>query len=852
MKKYLYFNTNENHWFYVAKKLYEDKIAEPVFWLGADNHYQKASQLFGENVVKSQSFIHRPYEFQELNYRGENNNFFFSKNYLRAKDRCLKMMDRLDLYGVFSRLDREVYFHNLCIYLLKKFEGLNADVLITAEAPHDHSKYIAFEICKFLNIPCYKFQNWMPAPLLYLQNMETDEIIKLKKERTNKIDRKAESDISKFIHEVKNKSVEFEPYYMKSLRENEQSFSRFLNFFKKSYLSTNWFSIYLDIRHNTGRLLLRKYNPINPFYFTYLLRYWNNLLRRKNLNKAASISHSKPNLNKKFVYFPLHFEPERTTNPDGNDFQDQFIALTKLRQLVPSNINIIIKEHPTQLRTHFTRGILGRSPLFYKLIKNIKGLQIVKPTFNSIELILKSELVSTITGTVALESAILGKKALTFGSTYFDGCPNIQKWNEKITYKEITNSKIHSSEVVESFLISKKRETSVTAFQNGSQRNFFKRYKSIEFDNYQLEGTYDLLKSLFENEYINSKISDKSNLYSPWANINRPLLIAEIGGNHEGDFNKAKKLLKLAIESGVDCVKFQIYSAESLVSKIEDPNRYSHFKKFELTKDEHIELATICKNNGVLYTSSVWSEDFIDWIDPHLNFYKIGSGDMTAYPIIKKIVEKRKPIVISTGLSSMNEVLDTVKFIQNTDSIYNNKEMLCILQCTSMYPIPESDVNLNVMSEYKKQTNLSVGYSDHTEGVEALKIAATLNAQVLEFHFTDHRDGKTFRDHKVSLTKDEVQSLISFIKSLETIKGDAKKEILQIELDNNHNISFRRGVYLNKDLNKGQIIKKEDLVFLRPAVGTDSRKYSEVIGSKVLKDVKSLNAIREGVDYKKI
>ena len=225
---------------------------------------------------------------------------------------------------------------------------------------------------------------------------------------------------------------------------------------------------------------------------------------------------------------------------------------------------------------------------------------------------------------------------------------------------------------------------------------------------------------------------------------------------------------------------------------------------------------------------------------------------MTAYPIIKKIVEKRKPIVISTGLSSMNEVLDTIEFIQNIDSIYKNKKMLCILQCTSMYPIPESDANLNVMTEYKKQTNLSVGYSDSLiEGVEALKIAATLNAQVLEFHFTDHRDGKTFRDHKVSLTKDEVQSLISFIKSLETIKGDAKKEILQIELDNNHNISLEGGSYLNKDLNKGQIIKKEDLVFLRPVVGTDSRKYSEVIGSKVLKDVKSLNAIREGVDYKK-
>ena len=571
-------------------------------------------------------------------------------------------------------------------------------------------------------------------------------------------------------------------------------------------------------------------------------------MRRKNLNKAARINISKIDLSKKYVYFPLHFEPERTTNPDGKEFQDQFIALTKLRQIIPEDIDIVVKEHPTQLRSYLKRGVWGRSPLFYRLIKNIQGLKMIDSNYNSTKLIKNSILVSTITGSVALESAIMGIKALTFGSTYYDGCPNIFKWNPKINFQKINDEKIASHKKIEKFLINKKRKFCTVGFQNGSQRGYFKRYQSDDFDLCQLNGITDLLSDFFD-KYSNNK---SKSIDSPWMKLNRPLLIAEIGGNHEGDFNKAKELLNLAIESGVDCVKFQIYSAESLVSKIEDPNRYNHFKKFELTKDEHIELATICKNNGVLYTSSVWSEDFIDWIDPHLNFYKIGSGDMTAYPIIKKIVEKRKPIVISTGLSSMNEVLDTIEFIQNIDSIYKNKKMLCILQCTSMYPIPESDANLNVMTEYKKQTNLSVGYSDHTEGVEALKIAATLNAQVLEFHFTDHRDGKTFRDHKVSLTKDEVQSLISFIKSLETIKGDAKKEILQIELDNNHNISFRRGVYLNKDLNKGQIIKKEDLVFLRPAVGTDSRKYSEVIGSKVLKDVKSLNAIREGVDYKKI
>ena len=431
MKKYCYFNTNENNWFDVAEKLYEDKIAEPVFWLGADNHYEKASKLFGTNVVKSQSFIHRPYEFKNVNYSGENNDFFFSKNYLRAKDRCLKMMDRLDLYGVFHRLDREVYFQNLAIWTLKKFEESKPDLLIAAEAPHDHSKYIVYEICKYLGIPAYKFHNWMQAPLMYLQNLDTEKIVKLDKAREHEIDKQAEEDIKKFIYEVKDRRDQYEPFYMKSHRKNEEFLSRIFNFFKKDYMTNNLYTIYLDIRHNTGRLLLRKYNPINPFFLSYISRYLKNFFRRKNLNKAASLSEIEIDLNKKFVYFPLHFEPERTTNPDGNDFHDQFIALTKLRQIVPSNIKIVVKEHPTQLRAHFKRGILGRSPLFYKLIQNIKGVQIINSAYNSTELIQKSQLVCTITGTVALEAAILGRKALTFGSTYYDGCPNIFKWDKR-------------------------------------------------------------------------------------------------------------------------------------------------------------------------------------------------------------------------------------------------------------------------------------------------------------------------------------------------------------------------------------------------------------------------------------
>ena len=849
MKKYFYFNTNQKHWFSLAKKLYEEKIAEPVLWLGDDTHFHKALSLFGKNVVKSQNFVHRPYEFSNINYSGAYQDFFFSNNYLRAKDRCLKMMDRLDLYGTFNRLDREIYFQNITIWILEKIKETKPDVLITAEAPHDHAKYLILEICRFLNIPAYKFQNWMPAPLMYLQNFYSEEIIPVGKVRNNDIDKEVEDDIKNYISGLKNNIQKYEPFYMRMQRKNEKFLSRVINFFINDIKH-----IYLDIKHNTGRLLLKKYNPINPTYSIYLSRYIKNVLRRKNLNFAAYKSQTNINTDKKFVYFPLHFEPERTTNPDGNNFHDQFITLTKIREFIDADLNIIIKEHPTQLRSYFKRGIWGRSPLFYRLVKNIKGVQIANPNYSSLELIKKSQVVFSITGTVALESAILGKKAITFGSAYFDGCPNIFKWDKYLSYDEVINSQIHSAKSVQDFLISKKRKYCSVGFQNGSQRNFFKKYQTKKFDQYQFESLYLLLKNFFtENLLLLDKVNITSKFThknSSWANLKRPYLIAEIGGNHEGDFKKAKEILNLAIESGADCVKFQIYSADSLVSKIESPERHKHFKKFELSKEEHIHLAKICNSKGIKYTSSVWSIDSVEWIDPYVDFYKIGSGDLTAYPIIKSIVNKGKPIILSTGLSNIDEVLKTVKFIQDIDYRYRNSDMLCLLQCTSMYPIASKDVNLNVMNQFKDLTNLAVGYSDHTEGLEALKIAASMGANVLEFHFTDTRENQTFRDHKVSLTKQEVISFRRFIEELSLLKGEGEKKLLKIESENNHQNSFRRGVYLNKELKKGSFIKEEDLICLRPAKGTDATMFYNLIGSSVLKDIKPLTAINNDIDYK--
>lgn len=316
-----------------------------------------------------------------------------------------------------------------------------------------------------------------------------------------------------------------------------------------------------------------------------------------------------------------------------------------------------------------------------------------------------------------------------------------------------------------------------------------------------------------------------------------PLLIAEIGGNHEGNYEYAKELTLLAIESGVDAIKFQIYTGESLVSAVESPERVKHFKNFELTNEQNIELAEMVVNAGLLYSASVWDVSAISWLDKYIAFYKIGSGDLTAYSVIQETIKLGKPIVISTGLSTEQEVFDVVKFIQSCDTRYENPEMLALLQCTSMYPIPYQDANLTVMNRLEHLLGLPIGYSDHTEGSKALQYAAAMGAKILEFHFTDSREGKQFRDHKVSLTKDEVKSLIMELEILNLLKGNSKKQPTDIEITNGHLLSFRRAIYPKYDLKAGTILTMDNLDFLRPNNGIDARDFNNVLGKILLVDV---------------
>jgi N,N'-diacetyllegionaminate synthase len=326
-------------------------------------------------------------------------------------------------------------------------------------------------------------------------------------------------------------------------------------------------------------------------------------------------------------------------------------------------------------------------------------------------------------------------------------------------------------------------------------------------------------------------------------NINKVFVIAEIGGNHEGDFAYAKDLTYKAIETGVDAIKFQVYTPDSLVNKSLAKDRHEHFKKFTLPIENYIELSEIVKAHSIEFMASIWNIDEIDTLNDYINVHKVGSGDLTAYQLIERFVQTGKPIILSTGLSQMHQIFETIKFIENIDRSYVENKKLCILQCTSSYPCPPSDVNLNAMLTIAKETGLPVGYSDHTVGDLASLVAVSMGATVIEKHFTDNRHGREFRDHAVSFEPHELSKFIQDIRLIKELLGDESKQLSTAELSSKNNETFRRALYLKQDMKIGDIVTKEAIISLRPNIGIGAENYRELIGKKLKTNIKKNQAL---------
>jgi N,N'-diacetyllegionaminate synthase len=334
--------------------------------------------------------------------------------------------------------------------------------------------------------------------------------------------------------------------------------------------------------------------------------------------------------------------------------------------------------------------------------------------------------------------------------------------------------------------------------------------------------------------------------------MNKTIIIAEAGVNHNGDIGTAKRLIDLASDAGADYVKFQTFKAERLVSpsaqkakyqikndKNSDDSQLNMLKKLELSDADHKELISYCKSKNISFFSTAFDDEGISYLSS-LNFdmFKIPSGELTNYPYLRAIAKTGLPVILSTGMASLDEIEKSINVLV---SYGTKKSEITVLHCNTEYPTPMIDVNLKAMLTIKEELGVKIGYSDHTLGIEVPIAAVALGAEVIEKHFTLDR-GLKGPDHKASLEPNELKEMIKSIRNIEkAISGNGIKEP---SLSEKKNIDIaRKSIHLSKDLTSGSIINEQDIISLRPGDGICTMNWESIIGQIVNKDLKKFTKL---------
>lgn len=327
--------------------------------------------------------------------------------------------------------------------------------------------------------------------------------------------------------------------------------------------------------------------------------------------------------------------------------------------------------------------------------------------------------------------------------------------------------------------------------------------------------------------------------------MSKVFIIAEAGVNHNGSIELAKKLIDVAVESGVDAVKFQTFKAENLVSKNAQKADYqkqttdkaeSQFdmvKKLELDLNTHKELISYCKTKNIMFLSTPFDHDSIELLnDLGLEFFKIPSGEITNLPYLRHIGKICTKVILSTGMADIGEIEDALDILIEAGT---KKENIAILHANTEYPTPMEDVNLKAMVTIGKTFDVSYGYSDHTLGIEVPTAAVALGACCIEKHFTLD---KTMEgpDHKASLEPDELKAMVKAIRNIEQALGSGVKKPSKSELKNKP--IARKSIVAKTDIKKGEILSENNIAVKRPANGISPMRWDEIVGNIAQKDYK--------------
>lgn len=322
--------------------------------------------------------------------------------------------------------------------------------------------------------------------------------------------------------------------------------------------------------------------------------------------------------------------------------------------------------------------------------------------------------------------------------------------------------------------------------------------------------------------------------------MGRVLIIAEAGVNHNGELEIAKKLVEEAKRCGADIVKFQTFDSKKLASKHAAMADYQKknlritetqeemLAKLALTKEDFEELSRFCAETGIRFLSTPFDIDSIHFLDHLQNIWKIPSGEITNYPYLVEIAKTGKDVILSTGMSTLEEIADAVGVLSAHGS-----GKITVLHCTTNYPTPMEDVNLKAMLTIRERFGLPVGYSDHTMGIEVPVAAVALGATVIEKHFTLDRSMKG-PDHKASLEPPDLAAMVSAIRNIERALGDGNKTPAESE---KKNVAIaRKSIIAAKRIKKGEILTEENITTKRPGTGICPMKWNEIIGTRAIRD----------------
>jgi sialic acid synthase SpsE len=315
--------------------------------------------------------------------------------------------------------------------------------------------------------------------------------------------------------------------------------------------------------------------------------------------------------------------------------------------------------------------------------------------------------------------------------------------------------------------------------------------------------------------------------------LKKTFIIAEIGNNHEGSFNVACKLIEKAKKAGVDAVKFQTFDTKNYVNQT-DVERFKRLKKFELTKEEFYKLSLLAKNNNLKFISTPFDINSAIFLNKIVDCFKISSGDNNYYQLIEQVLKFKKNTIISTGLLNFKDMINLYKFIKKLK--FNNSK-IAFLHCVSSYPVDDREANLLSISFLKKKFPLTIGYSDHTLGINAAIAATVIGAKIIEKHFTLNNNYSKFRDHQLSANPHNMKYLVDSIRSIEKMMGRENKFLQPSEKKVMH--SMRRSLYLSKNIVKNSKINVENVSIVRPFVSLEPADFRKVIGktTKVNLDV---------------